>query len=71
MTLIAFHSFDQPAADQPTRAVYVNPAQVFAVEPFMDGGEELGTRIRSSHNHGEVRVLDDVATVVAVLRGAA
>ena len=62
MTLIAFHSFDQPE-----RMVYVNPAQVFAVEPFVEGGEELGTRILSAHARGMVIVLEDVATVAGML----
>jgi hypothetical protein len=61
MKLIAFHSFDQPE-----RMVYINPAQVFAVDAFIDGAEELGTRIMSSHR-GMVVVLDPVAVVVMAL----
>nr|AKH47229.1 hypothetical protein [uncultured marine virus] len=61
MNLIAFHSFDQPE-----RMVYVNPAHVFAVDAFIDGAEELGTRIMSSHR-GMVVVLESVADVVGML----
>jgi hypothetical protein len=46
--------------------VYVNPAHVFAVDAFIDGAEELGTRIMSSHR-GMVIVLESAADVVGML----